>query len=246
MTLIKSIGIKLRQNIKKFVLRKKVIPSLFYTGGRKNIGDSMVPWLTYKLKGETLPYSNPLENNGPHLFTIGSILQFSTNDCEIWGSGFISQNSKFKSIPRVFHAVRGPMTADRIEVLTGQKILNFGDPALLTSKFYSPHGIQSTNIIGLIPHYADKTNLLNSKIINSKGIEVIDVETDDIESFVNQIIKCKLIISSSLHGIILAESYGVPSFWAKFGTDVYGDDFKFYDYYLSTGRNVKPLGFYTV
>ena len=47
-----------------------------------------------------------------------------------------------------------------------------------------------------------------------------------------------MIISSSLHGIILAESYGIPAIWLK---DSSVDEFKYYDWYYSTGRfNITP------
>ena len=43
-------------------------------------------------------------------------------------------------------------------------------------------------------------------------------------------------ISSSLHGIILAESYGVPAIFLNWGMD--DQQTKFYDWYYSTGRKM--------
>ena len=44
----------------------------------------------------------------------------------------------------------------------------------------------------------------------------------------------EIVFTSSLHGIILAESYNVPAvFFRGLSKSV---DFKYYDYYLSTGR----------
>ena len=142
-------------------------------------------------------------------------MQFTTNDCEILGPGFISKGSRFKFIPSAFHAFRASMAADRIKALMGKNVVTFGVPALLSSKCYFLHEVLTTNDIGLIPHYADKANLSKSKIIGYKGIKIINVETGDIETFVNQIVSCKYIISSSLHRITLAESYGDPCFLAK-------------------------------
>ena len=45
--------------------------------------------------------------------------------------------------------------------------------------------------------------------------------------------KSRLIISSSLHGIILAEAYGIPAVLLN-NNDI--DLLKYYDYYFSTGR----------
>ena len=46
-----------------------------------------------------------------------------------------------------------------------------------------------------------------------------------------------VVISSSLHGIILAEAYGVPAILLKPQVDIV----KYYDYYYSTGRINFPM-----
>jgi pyruvyltransferase len=245
--MIAAIETKIVQYYKKYIIAKKVEKGLFYTGGRDNIGDSMVPWLINKISGVDILYSNPREATGPHLFTIGSILQYADKDSHIWGSGFISKNSKLHSKPAEVYAVRGPLTAQRLKDLVNVDCNVFCDPALLTARFIKPDSNLNLKKIGLIPHYVDKEKLSKTKIINHDSVKVCDVETADIQKFINEICSCEVIISSSLHGIILAEAFGIPAVWAKFGKDVYGDDFKFYDYYLSTGRsNIAPACFYTI
>lgn len=46
--------------------------------------------------------------------------------------------------------------------------------------------------------------------------------------------RCPEVYSSSLHGIILAEAYGVPA--VMFRSYDKSVDFKYLDYYASTGR----------
>ena len=52
--------------------------------------------------------------------------------------------------------------------------------------------------------------------------------------FLSRIVRAKKVISSSLHGIIIAESYGIPSVLLK-NNNGEGDE-KYHDYYQGTGR----------
>ena len=43
-------------------------------------------------------------------------------------------------------------------------------------------------------------------------------------------------MSSSLHGLIVAEAYHVPNVWSEFGKPLIGGHFKFHDFFLSVQR----------
>jgi pyruvyltransferase len=57
--------------------------------------------------------------------------------------------------------------------------------------------------------------------------------TNDIESKTIEFLECKKVVSSSLHGIIIAHTYGIPAVWQPFSDGVFGDDIKYQDYFES-------------
>ena len=47
---------------------------------------------------------------------------------------------------------------------------------------------------------------------------------------------CDFILSTSLHGVIIADTYSVPNIWCEFTYRVEENGLKFRDYYLSVGK----------
>lgn len=65
----------------------------------------------------------------------------------------------------------------------------------------------------------------------------MNLKTKDIEFVVDEIISCEYILSTSLHGVIVAQAYDIPTLWIKHN-DINTDGIKFYDYFDSVG--IKP------
>ena len=203
-----------------------------------NLGDSITPLILTRALGKSLPVINPLTSRGKTLFAIGSILKYANSESIIWGSGFISKNDTCKRKPHTVLAVRGPRTARRLKKLYDIDVQTFGDPAILLPLYFpKPIKADIKYDFGIIPHYVDKLYLSeNEHLLKNKSYITIDIETDDIQSFIDKISSCRYIYSSTLHGIIISESYGIPARWLKLTENVYGNGFKFYDYYESTDR----------
>ncbi|WDH79453.1 polysaccharide pyruvyl transferase family protein [Microbacterium esteraromaticum] len=64
--------------------------------------------------------------------------------------------------------------------------------------------------------------------LGARGV-AIDVR-DKPRKVCRQISGCSAIISTSLHGLIVADSYGVPAAWSMLPPTLYGGDFKFLDH----------------
>jgi pyruvyltransferase len=58
------------------------------------------------------------------------------------------------------------------------------------------------------------------------------------EKFVDELLECENVISSSLHGLIAADAYGIPNARVNVSNKLIGGDFKFKDYCYSVEREL--------
>lgn len=178
---------------------------------------------------------------------IGSIITFfPLKKTIIWGSGIINSNQtkKIHSAPQAITSVRGPRTRSELLRIGIDCPQNYGDPALLMPMFYKPI-TEKKYKIGVIPHYIDINNKYVQELIKNCSVKLIKVQGyRDWRDFINDICSCDLVISSSLHGLIISEAYKIPCVWAEFGE--YEDDweFKFLDFFESINKfNEHPFIF---
>lgn len=103
------------------------------------------------------------------------------------------------------------------------------DPAVLVRKMVDKAKVENQNRVGVIPHYYDKNSeyLKNIKVSNLK---IISVEDNPIQ-VMRDILSCKCVLSSSLHGLIVSDALGVPNRRVVFSDQIIGGDLKYNDYY---------------
>lgn len=219
----------------------------YWFAKRPNFGDDL-NYPLIKLLSRTEPILVPEGCNRPHYFCIGSILHFANRHSVIWGSGMISKEKQHlpKEKPGAIHAVRGPLTRKALLEAGIDCPEIYGDPALLLPKIYQPEQpVEQRFELGIIPHFVDKEHPWLQKVSLDPAIRVIDVQDLSLENFIKALLSCKTIISSSLHGLIVADAYGIPSGWISFKKGglpflpkkrVIGKGFKFQDYFASVGR----------
>lgn len=127
-------------------------------------------------------------------------------------------------------AVRGPKTREILQKHGYDCPAVYGDPAILLPLFYQPQPVQCRRDYSVVLH----------KSAPAKVPHQIEILRHGFESFIDEIVSSKLVVSASLHGIILAESYGIPAV-------LLADDrrdfnlLKYEDYYRSTGRYSYPI-----
>lgn len=174
----------------------------------------------------------------PRVFSIGSVLHFARNNDCIWGSGV---NGKVTPSLHTFRAldvraVRGPRTADFLRSRAIRVPDVFGDPGLLAPLFYPWKYVPpaAPNII-CVPHMNNSAVQLQE--LAGKGVHICS-PLQKPAAFIKALLTASKVVSMSLHGIVLAEAFGIPAVWVS-GT---GEaDFKYLDYYEGTGRfDVRP------
>ncbi len=204
---------------------------------KQNFGDYLaLPIYEYMLDKYGLDKDKAVRGT-KHLYTIGSLILLGYQDATIWGSGilhsepdgFIWKRSRYRKLD--VRCVRGPETKRRLAE-NGYDVsrCRFGDPGVLMPLIYKPREYEQKRDYSVILHMSKKDDRVENQI---------DILTDNWQETIDQIYNSKLVISSSLHGIIVAESYGVPAILLD---NLEGDDrFKYNDYYYSTGRYEYPV-----
>lgn len=201
-----------------------------------NWGDAVTPVLVEWLSGRRpIAHERIVNVRGrPVYAVVGSVLDdASIFNLEIWGAGFKSENAGFKLRPRRVHAVRGPLTRQAIMAQGIECPEVFGDPALLFPRLYTPE-VEPRWRLGFVPHYVDRDSPAVARMRARDDVNVIDI-LGGVRSVPDEICSCEAVASSSLHGLILADAYGIPSVRMQLSDRIHGGDFKFRDYFASCG-----------
>jgi pyruvyltransferase len=163
------------------------------------------------------------------LFSIGSVLHFARDGETVWGSG---RNGKIAEDAHDFsgldvRAVRGPLTCDWLLSRGIACPAIFGDPALLIPQLF-PNRFRrdaTPGRIGIVPNLNDLPLVDDPRIIDP---------TDRWDTVIDAILSCEFVVASSLHGLIVADAFGVPCAQVRLGPSEH--DFKYEDYHRGAGR----------
>lgn len=200
----------------------------FWFTGFDNVGDTLTAPLLNHFGYEVELVDR---NTRGKVLAVGSVMRCARPGDVVWGTGCMWDLPMTKRDCR-FLAVRGPRTR---ELISGSPVPEvYGDPGLLLPLLYNPD-VPVRHEVGIIPHYLERD------LVPRDGYHFIDVAWDW-RTFVREVKSCRRVISSSLHGIVIAEAYGVPAEWAVFSDKILGGEFKFQDYFLGTGRSPQRPG----
>ena len=206
---------------------------LHWAHSKPNFGDCLSPLICELISQRKVVHA---KINKCDLIAAGSLLQRKKESLwarkmNVWGTGFIEKSAKHKS-KHTYHAIRGRFSAS---LLSNQSISVFGDPGLLADQLINPAQISKRYEIGIVPHYKDRDLPIITQLKSDhKGVKIIDVFQDPKE-VITQIAQCHSILSSSLHGLITADSLKIPNIRIEISSSIRGGDWKFNDYYSIFG-----------
>ena len=96
---------------------------------------------------------------------------------------------------------------------------------------YQPEDVERSEGVLFARHFKDKELFAD---------DAFDMGTDDWRSYVDAVRRSSKVVTTSLHGIILAECYGTPAVLVSSNRRDYSL-FKYEDWYHSTGRKAFPV-----
>ncbi len=238
---------------KPFDLPKYLLDAIRYRGLNKRMfwfqkfkrrkwvyGQNFGDYLSFVIVGELLKKAGvfplPQKVDNRKLLALGSIIHFANDGDVVWGSGVNGKmpddRYRFKQLD--VRMVRGPLTAKflqnkGIDVPKGV----YGDPAILLPDLFPE--FQASPITGkkiVLPNF-NELAIIQEHV--PKDFTLVS-PVGYWKSVVKDILTSELVLTSSLHGLILAERFNVPvRFVAPCGGETL---FKYEDYLEGTGRRL--------
>jgi len=252
-----------------------------------NFGDALSPIVVTLLSGSTVNHVN-LNSKVIRMSAIGTIAHaLNCSKIHVWGTGsdYHMNNISGKwSGPKdnttefITHACRGPLTALSLQSYTGELCTTYGDPAIIIKPYLElllqkyKFKNRKKDRLGIVCHLSEFESFSPraplkkdfKRYINlDPKIDIINpITNSDAASVINKILEIasyKYILSTSLHGLIIAECFGVRAAWlSPYGLDTASNGHGWYsniinhsrpidhrvrDYYLGLGLMGAPCFF---
>jgi len=200
---------------------------LFWWNTVPNLGDVLTR-LLLEHYGHEVEWASPAE---AEFVGTGSVLEhFDRSAVTLWGTGRAGRTAPLTDLSgaRVL-ALRGIHT---LALVRGSTVDVLGDPGLLVTDIVPPPDKRygTEQVVAIVPHWQDRDRARATY----PSCEFVDVMGDPVQA-ITQIAHADRVVSSSLHGLVLADAYGLPRMWDWFD-GVQGHGFKFGDYFSVMGE----------
>jgi pyruvyltransferase len=173
---------------------------LWWHVGRPNFGDDINPSFFRAVAGRPVRFA--VNRRGPHILGAGSILEKSTSESVVCGAGFLQPPARAMPRPAAVVAVRGERSLAAAG-LPDTTLL--GDPLVLLDALVPP--VVKRHRHGLVPH-VDSVRRWREAV---RGRSLLIHPGGDPWKVVEAIASCEVVLSQSLHGLIVADVFERPS-----------------------------------
>lgn len=201
-------------------------------GGRhfKNFGDCLQPYI---LKHYGLTPYFVTSNQKTDVVLAGSILQWVPSDYSGFIIGTGAEKGDYSFDKASIWALRGKLTYQHVKPQPTHCV--FGDIGLLMP-FVFNEKVETKYDLGIVPHFKDYQNVLFTRLRSWGRVKIINVRQSP-KVVIREIRECRHIAASSLHGLIIAEAYGIPTVRVvSYETFVWKNpDYKYEDHYSALG-----------
>jgi pyruvyltransferase len=195
-----------------------------------NFGDLLGPLICRELVEQAgLSFERP--TTSARLLAVGSIMAMGQPGDLVWGTGVngkhLDRTAAFADLD--VRAVRGPLTRDHLRRAGAEVPEIFGDPGLLVGQLWDRETLRGTRPrveVSVVPNFHDFRHTSSSFPVISPQLPLWEV--------LGRIAASDFVVGSSLHGVIIAESLGIPARFVHSGVE---PEFKYTDYYEGTGRS---------
>lgn len=212
--------------------------NLDYWKESKNLGDAISPLIVEHVLEEAGLSFEAEVCDTRHLCAVGSVITAGAQDATVWGSGILNPKLLYRIKGRKLdiRAVRGPVTRALLMEYGYRVPVVYGDPAVLMSEIYQPESHKKTHYYGFVIHKDGSARFGDVESL-PRSHKFIEIKTEDYRHFIDELVSVECVVSTSLHGIILAETYGVPAILMMPECDF----MKYEDWYEATGRSSYPV-----
>lgn len=199
----------------------------------QNFGDHVSLHIVERILGKSVQVYCKGEVADKRLLAVGSLLGAARENDVLWGTGMNGklklENYQFTNLD--VRAVRGPLTrqflSEHFQIEAPQI---YGDPALLFPYLFPEFKRSETPSIDvlIIPHYSEEA------LFPKTSHNHIVYPSEPWDHVIRTILDSRFVISSSLHGVVIAEAYGIPARYLR--VTEHEPMLKYQDYYLGTNR----------
>ncbi len=198
--------------------------------GTPNFGDDLNPTLFQQIFGQDVQLQRNRDRK--RVLGMGSILHKADRSCHVTGSGLLDPNFTVENTVRSVLSVRGELSANSLSVTPHY----LGDPAIFLPHFFEMTAPKEYRY-GFIPHHCEvrrvRSSIPRDWLMIHPGWSPMKV--------LSAIVSCEQVVCRSLHGLICADAYGVPSAWLDPLDEMVGGRFKYLDYYTTMHEPKTPI-----